>query len=46
MKNIFKFKRKLHYFINCLFYILFFSIGFLIGGGSLEKISSYINIFN
>lgn len=49
MKMLFKLKRKLHYLINCLFYLLFFVAGFLLGGGSLEqfeKIIDYINIFN
>ena len=43
MHEIFKMKRKLHYFINMAFYLLFFIAGFLVGGGKFEKIS---NIFN
>lgn len=43
MKEIFKIKRKLHYFINMAFYLLFFLAGFLIGGGKFEKISDFFN---
>lgn len=43
MNNIFRLKYKMHRFINILFYFLFFAAGFLIGGGTLEKV---INIFN
>lgn len=46
MKTIFRLKYKLHHLINCLFYIFFFIVGFLVGGGSLEKIIDYINIFS
>lgn len=46
MNQIFKVKRKLHYLINCLFYLLFFAVGFLLGGGKIEKISDiFSNIF-
>lgn len=38
MKNIFKIKYKLHHLINVAFYFVFFAIGFLLGGGSFEKI--------
>lgn len=37
-------KRKLHIFINYLFYFLFFIVGFLLGGGKVEKITDYIDI--
>lgn len=39
MNEIFRAKRKIHYLINCAFYLLFFVAGFLIGGGKIEKIS-------
>lgn len=41
---MFTIKRKLHIFINYLFYLLFFLVGFLLGGGNIEKITDYINI--
>lgn len=44
MNEIFKVKRKLHFFINYAFYFLFFAAGFLLGGGSLEKILDFFNI--
>lgn len=43
MYNIFNLKRKLHYLINMVFYLLFFILGFLIGGGKIEKISDFFN---
>ena len=43
MNGIFKAKRKIHYLINMAFYILFFIVGFLIGGGKIEKISDIFN---
>ena len=49
MKSIFKLKYKLHYIVNCLFYIFIFIIGVLVGGGffvTFEKIIDHINIFN
>lgn len=42
MNNVIKVKYKLHRFVNLAFYFVFFLIGFLIGGGSLEKV---IHIF-
>ncbi len=45
MNEIFKIKRKLIYLINAAFYILFFVIGFLLGGGNIEKISNIIHNF-
>lgn len=41
--GILKLKYKLHKFINIAFYFLFFAIGFILGGGNIEKI---IYIFN
>ena len=47
MKQVLRLKRKIYYFINAAFYIGFFVIGFLLGGGSFEKIKDFIpNIFN
>lgn len=46
MKSLFRLKGKLHYLLNCLFYVLFFIVGFLLGGGHIEKITDYINILN
>lgn len=43
MNEIFKIKRKLHYFINYAFYFLFFAVGYLLGGGSIEKIFDFFN---
>lgn len=45
MKDLFKLKFLLHRFINYLFYFLFFIVGFLVGGGSFEKISDIFNNF-
>lgn len=48
MKNIFRLKFKLHRLVNILFYLIFFGLGFLLGGGFFdkEKISGLFNIFN
>lgn len=47
MNQVFRLKGKLHRFINMTFYFVFFIIGFLLGGGSLEKVSSiFSNFFN
>ena len=43
MNSVFKLKYKMHRFINILFYFLFFAAGFLLGGGTFEKV---IDIFN
>lgn len=40
MKSIFRLKGKLHRFINILFYLVFFILGFLLGGGKFEKINN------
>ncbi len=45
MKNLFRLKGKLHYLLNCAFYLIFFIIGFLLGGGKIEKISDIFNNF-
>ena len=37
-----KAKYKLHKFINIAFYFIVFAIGFLLGGGNIEKV---IDIF-
>lgn len=38
-------KYKLHRLINIAFYFVVFGIGFLVGGGRIEKISSLFNNF-
>lgn len=43
MNSIFKLKYKMHHLINVLFYFLFFAAGFMLGGGSFEKV---VDIFN
>lgn len=43
MNGIFKVKRKLHFLINSLFYIIFFIAGFIVGGGKFEEINNIIN---
>ena len=45
MKTIFKLKYKLHRFINILFHLIFFILGYLLGqGGDLfEKIINWFN---
>lgn len=47
MKSVFKLKFKLHRLVNILFYLIFFGLGFLLGGGLLdhEKITSLFNNF-
>ena len=39
MNQVMRVKRKIHYLVNLAFYLLFFIIGFLVGGGKIEKIS-------
>lgn len=41
--NFFQMKRQAHRIVNILFYFGAFAIGFILGGGTIEKIS---NIFN
>lgn len=44
MKQIFKLKGKLHKLVNILFYLIFFILGYIIGGGvEIEKIIDSIN---
>ncbi len=45
MKSILKIKYKLHHFVNILFYLIFFIIGYMLGAGLNEKIFSIINNF-
>jgi hypothetical protein len=45
MNQVFRAKAKMHKFINMAFYFVFFFIGFLVGGGKIEKISSIFNYF-
>lgn len=45
--NIFRLKRQAHRLVNISFYFFFFAAGFLLGGGTIEKIISvFINFFN
>ena len=43
MNQVLKVKRKIHYLINMTFYLLFFIIGYLVGGGHIEKIFDLLN---
>lgn len=45
--NIFKLKRQAHRLVNISFYFLFFMAGFVLGGGTIEKVYSiFSSIFN
>lgn len=49
MKTIFRLKYKLHRFINILFYLIFFILGYLLGQGGeiFEKVFDIIrSMFN
>lgn len=42
-----KLKYKMHKFVNMIFNFLLFALGFILGGGSCEKIFEYFsNLFN
>lgn len=43
--NFFKIKRNAHKLVNILFYFFVFALGFILGGGKLEKISDVFNMF-
>lgn len=43
MRGFFRFKRFLHVFINKIFYFIAFALGFMLGGGTLEKVVSFFN---
>lgn len=43
--KILNIKYKMHRLINIAFYFVVFAIGFLIGGGHIEKISNVFNNF-
>lgn len=44
--NIFKLKRQAHRLVNIIFYFIVFAIGFIMGGGTIEKmVSIFNNIF-
>lgn len=45
MRSLFRLKGKLHYLLNCAFYLIFFILGFLLGGGKIEKISNIFTDF-
>lgn len=44
MKQLFKLKYKLHKFVNIIFYLLIFLLGY-VGGANSEKIFDIINDF-
>lgn len=46
MNKILKIKYKIYHIVNIAFYLLFFVIGFFVGGGKLEKISDIFSIIN
>lgn len=42
-----KIKYKMHRLVNLIFYFIIFSVGFMLGGGHIEKIKDYFTyIFN
>ena len=43
MNNLFKLKRQAHRLVNALFYFIFFLVGFILGGGTIEKVVSIFN---
>ena len=43
MNSLMSVKYKAHKFINFIFYLLFFLMGYFVGGGSLEKVLQNIN---
>lgn len=43
MNSIFRLRGKLFKLINLIFYGITFALGYLIGGGKIEKISSYFH---
>jgi len=45
MNGIFKIKRKLHWLINSIFYLIFFIAGYFVGGGNIENIQKIISNF-
>lgn len=45
MKNILRTKSYLHRLVNYLFYFIVFIIGYIIGGGKIEKIFDVFGTF-
>ena len=41
---MFKLKYKMHKLVNTIFNLIIFSIGFILGGGNIEKIKEYFDI--
>lgn len=41
--NLFRAKNKAHKLINTIFYFIIFMLGFILGGGNIEKIISLFN---
>ncbi len=47
MNSFFRLKRMTHMLINRFFYFLAFTLGFVLGGGTIEKITGlFSSIFN
>lgn len=45
--GILKIKYKIHRLVNLAFYFITFALGFILGGGHIEKISNiFNNLFN
>lgn len=40
--SIFRLKFKLHRLLNVLFYLFFFALGFIVGGGNLSNIKNIV----
>lgn len=37
-------KYKMHRLVNLIFYFIIFAVGFMLGGGTYEKIKDYFDI--
>lgn len=46
MNQVLKIKYKIFHLINIFFYLIFFVIGFFVGGGKIEKISDIFKFIN
>lgn len=46
MNSVLRLRGKLFHLINLLFYGITFFIGYLVGGGKIEKISDIFNLFS
>ena len=43
--NLFSVKYKMHRWVNLIFYFIVFALGFIAGGGNIEKITNIFNNF-